>query len=57
MCNSISDDEEIPSNEQQRQGRLFFNRNRNGLFEQVILIRSDCVARVIGNSSSSINNP
>ncbi len=29
-------------------GRTFFNRNRNGAFEQVILIRSDCVARIVG---------
>jgi len=29
-------------------GRTFFNRNRNGTFEQVILIRSDCVARIVG---------
>jgi len=29
-------------------GRTVFNRNRNGAFEQVILIRSDCVARIVG---------
>lgn len=30
-------------------GRTFFNRHRNDIFEQVILIRSDCVSRIVGN--------
>lgn len=30
------------------QGRTFFNRNRSGIIEQLILIRSDCVARIVG---------
>jgi hypothetical protein len=28
--------------------RTFFNRGRNGAFEQMILIRSNCVARIVG---------
>ena len=28
--------------------RIFFNRGRNGAFEQIILIRSNCVARIVG---------
>jgi hypothetical protein len=57
----ILDDEEVTttttndnnqnsrSSSSQHQGRTFFNRNRNGTFEQIILIRSNCVARIIGN--------
>jgi hypothetical protein len=41
------------SSSSQYEGRTFFNRNRSGAFEQVILLRSDCVPRIIGNSFSS----
>ena len=30
------------------QERTFFNRGRNDAYEQVILIRSNCVARIVG---------
>ena len=30
------------------QERTFFNRGRNGAYEQVILIRGNCVARIVG---------
>ncbi len=60
LKNIILDDEEAAtttndnnqnsrSSSSQHQGRTFFNRNRNGIFEQIILIRSNCVARIIGN--------
>ncbi len=62
--NLISADEELSNNDNnnhyqrqndyrsspsQYQGRTFFNRNRSGILEQVILIRSDCVSRIVGN--------
>jgi hypothetical protein len=28
--------------------RTFFNRGRNGAYEQIILIRGNCVARIVG---------
>lgn len=28
--------------------RTFVNRSRNGIYEQMILIRSNCVARIVG---------
>ncbi|CAF0953805.1 unnamed protein product [Rotaria sordida] len=34
--------------------RTFFNRGRNGAFEQVILIRSNCAARIIGTRGSNL---
>jgi hypothetical protein len=36
------------------QERTFFNRNRAETFEQVILIRSDCVARIVGTRGSNL---
>lgn len=30
------------------QDRTFINRGRNGAYEQIILIRSDCAARIVG---------
>ncbi|CAF3332901.1 unnamed protein product [Rotaria socialis] len=35
-------------------GRTFVNRNRNDILEQVILIRSDCVSRIIGTRGSNL---
>ncbi|UJR23375.1 hypothetical protein I4U23_026384 [Adineta vaga] len=35
-------------------GRTFFSRNRNGAFEQMILIRSDCVPRIVGTRASNL---
>jgi len=34
--------------------RTFFNRNRSGVFEQIILIRSDCVSRIVGTRASNL---
>ncbi|CAF3338437.1 unnamed protein product [Rotaria sp. Silwood1] len=34
--------------------RTFFNRGRYGAFEQVILIRSNCAARIIGTRGSNL---
>lgn len=31
--------------------RAFPNRNRNGIYEQIILIRSNCVARIVGKQN------
>ena len=33
--------------------RTFFNRGRQGLYEQIILIRNNCVARIVGESYHS----
>ncbi|CAF3426312.1 unnamed protein product [Rotaria sp. Silwood1] len=35
-------------------GRTFFNRNRNDILEQVILIRHDCVSRIVGIRASNL---
>ncbi|CAF0806853.1 unnamed protein product [Rotaria sordida] len=35
-------------------GRTFFNRNRNDVYEQVILIRHDCVSRIVGIRASNL---
>ncbi|CAF1346917.1 unnamed protein product [Adineta steineri] len=37
-------------------GRTFFNRNRNDIFEQVILIRHDCVSRIVGTRASNLKH-
>jgi len=34
--------------------RTFFNRGRQGLYEQLILIRNDCVARIVGTRGSTL---
>ncbi|CAF2581483.1 unnamed protein product [Rotaria sp. Silwood2] len=35
-------------------GRTFFNRNRSDIIEQVILIRHDCVSRIVGIRASNL---
>ncbi|CAF0787904.1 unnamed protein product [Adineta ricciae] len=46
------DPSSVALNHQQK--RPFFSRNRNGAFEQLILIRSDCVPRVVGTRAANL---
>ncbi|CAF3317372.1 unnamed protein product [Rotaria socialis] len=43
-----------PSPYNNQHERTIFNRGRNGTFEQIILIRSNCAARIVGTRGSNL---